>query len=102
MTIPKSKHTPRFGRIRNTDELGRLIRDYRINQNITLKKASGITRLGMRFLSELERGKETAQLGKAMLIINQLGLEIIIQPRGFSNPIPKVLLDQNKRLRSAK
>ena len=69
--------------IHTARELGALLRTLRVSQHITLEKASGITRLGMRFLSELERGKETAQLGKVIHIITQLGLEIVIRPRRY-------------------
>jgi hypothetical protein len=36
----------------------------------------------MRFLSEFERGKETAEIGKVLKALRTLGLEVIIQPRG--------------------
>ena len=69
--------------IHNASELGKLIRLFRVSQHFTLEKVSGMTNIGMRFLSELERGKETAQLGKVLQIINQLGLEVVIQARGY-------------------
>lgn len=69
-------------KIETAAELGQLIRDNRTDQHFTLERVSGMTHIGMRFLSELERGKETAQLGKVLQIIHQLGLEVIIQPRG--------------------
>jgi HTH-type transcriptional regulator / antitoxin HipB len=69
--------------IRNAAEFGTLIRRYRKNHHITLESVSGISQLSMRFLSELERGKETAELGKALKALQLLGLELIIQPRGY-------------------
>jgi len=71
-----------FGRIKTTRELGAAIRVFRKSHNLTLEKVSGLSNLSMRFLSELERGKETAEIGKALTVLNNLGLEIIIQPRG--------------------
>ena len=35
----------------------------------------------MRFLSELERGKETAEIGKALHALRLLGLEVVLSPR---------------------
>jgi len=64
-------------------ELGAIIRAFRKSQQLTLEKVSGLTNISMRFLSELERGKETAELGKALTMLNKLGLEVIIQPRGY-------------------
>jgi transcriptional regulator with XRE-family HTH domain len=74
--------SPQFGRIKTTAEFGKIIRAFRKGQNLTLEKVAGLTGLSIRFLSELERGKETAELGKALEILNKIGLEIIIQPRG--------------------
>jgi HTH-type transcriptional regulator/antitoxin HipB len=71
--------------IKNTHELGALIRTFRKSQHLTLETVSGMTNVSMRFLSELERGKETAELGKALAILSQLGLKIIIAPRGNSD-----------------
>lgn len=68
--------------IKNSHELGALIRAFRKSQHLTLETVSGMTNVSMRFLSELERGKETAELGKALTILSQLGLKIIIAPRG--------------------
>lgn len=72
-----------FGRIKTTSELGAIIRAFRKSQHLTLEKVSDISNLSMRFLSELERGKETAELGKTLAALNNLGLEILIQPRGY-------------------
>ena len=74
---------PQFGRVNSVKELGAVIREFRKSHQLTLEKVSGITNISMRFLSELERGKETAELGKALATINKLGLELIIQPRGY-------------------
>jgi HTH-type transcriptional regulator/antitoxin HipB len=76
---------PHFGRVKTAVDMGRLIRAHRKSQHLTLEKVSGLSNLGMRFLSELERGKETAELGKALEALNKLGLEVIIQPRGYKN-----------------
>jgi HTH-type transcriptional regulator/antitoxin HipB len=83
-------------KVTNANELGEIIRGYRKSQKITLEKVSGLANVGTRFLSELERGKETAELGKAINIINKLGLEIIIQPRGYSTTRPSVFNDIEK------
>lgn len=78
----KRKQKPQFGQVKTTKELGLLVRAMRKSQGATLEKLSGLTNVGMRFLSELERGKETIQLGKALYILNCLGLDMILLPRG--------------------
>lgn len=75
------KSAPKFGRIKTVAELGALLRAFRKSQGLTLEKVSGLSNVSMRFLSELERGKETAELGKALATLQNLGLEVIIQPR---------------------
>lgn len=69
-------------KVLTTRDLGSSIRAFRKSHHLTLEKVSGLTNLGMRFISELERGKETAEVGKILSLLNKLGLELIIQPRG--------------------
>jgi len=70
-----------YGTVRNAEELGKLVRAHRKSRVIALKKLGGLANLGVRFLSEFERGKETAEIGKVLKTLNTLGLEVIIQPR---------------------
>jgi y4mF family transcriptional regulator len=37
---------------------------------------------GVRFISDLENGKATCQLGKTLRVLESLGLEIILKPKG--------------------
>jgi len=83
MSNDRANDSLQFGQIKTTSEFGAIIRAFRKSQNLTLEKVSGISNLSMRFLSELERGKETAELGKALAVLNNLGLDIFIQPRGY-------------------
>lgn len=67
--------------VRNTAELGTLMRVHRKSRAIALEKIAGLSNLGIRFLSEIERGKETAEIGKVLKALQTLGLEVLIQPR---------------------
>ena len=78
------KYIPTATRVKTPAELGQVMREFRKSNDVTLQTMSGLSTLSMRFLSELERGKETAELGKALKALNLLGLEVVIQPRGFS------------------
>ena len=69
------------GAVRSVCELGQLVRSHRKEQQLTLKKLPGVGNLSMRFLSELERGKETAEIGKVLKALAMLGLEVTVQPR---------------------
>ncbi len=64
--------------VRTADDLGAAVRHARRSQDLTLEQLSGLSGLGVRFLSELERGKPTAQLGKALEVANLLGLRLVL------------------------
>lgn len=76
-----------YGTIRSAEELGRLARAHRKHRKLTLETISGLGNLSTRFLSEFERGKETAELGKVLTALRTLGLEVVVQPRGHK-PLP--------------
>ena len=73
-----------YGRIQTTEELGHLMRAHRKGKGLTLDTVSGLGNLSTRFLSEFERGKETAEIGKILKALRTLGLDVIVQPRGGS------------------
>lgn len=54
----------------------------RTQSGSTLKEAAGLAGVGVRFLLELEHGKKTASLGKALQVAERMGLEVWIVPRG--------------------
>lgn len=64
--------------IKNTRELGALIRKRRKAIGLTQLDAAGLCGVGERFLSELERGKSTASLGKALQVLHRLGFSVSI------------------------
>jgi HTH-type transcriptional regulator/antitoxin HipB len=61
--------------------LGKAIRRHRKSLGLTQQDAAGLCGVGERFLSELERGKESASLGKALQVIRRLGLRVILTDR---------------------
>jgi len=69
-------------KVSNTKELGALVRQRRKQAGLTLKDAAGMAGVGIRFLSELERGKPTLQLGLAIEVLQLFGLELDVRARG--------------------
>lgn len=69
-------------RVRSPEDLGRLARRERQRQDLTLDVVYSVTGLTTRFLSEFERGKPNASLGRVMQALQALGLEMLILPRG--------------------
>ena len=64
-----------------TAELGRLIRAHRKRRQLTIETVSGLANVSPRFLSELERGKATAEIGKVLKTLQTLGLDIVLKSR---------------------
>lgn len=76
-----SEQEPKYGRVRTVAELGALVRAHRKQREFTQERVAGVSNVGTRFLSEFERGKETVELGKALKVLQTLGLDVIIQKR---------------------
>lgn len=70
--------------VTNAGDIGRLVRERRKQAGLTLKDAAGIAGVGVRFLSEFERGKPTLQIGKVIEVLQLFGLELHVVRRGAS------------------
>lgn len=71
------------GKICSTQDIGSIIRAARKAQGASQADLAALCGVGVRFLSELESGKPTAELGKVLTVIQSLGLELSLQPRGW-------------------
>lgn len=69
-------------KITDSKALGRAIRDRRKELNYTQVYLSEFTGLSVTFISDLERGKPTAEIEKAIRLINILGMDILVERRG--------------------
>lgn len=69
-------------KITDAASLGNAIRSRRKELNYTQGYISEITGLSVSFLSDLENGKPTAEIGKTIEVINLLGLDILVEARG--------------------
>lgn len=68
-------------KITDAASLGNAIRSRRKELNYTQGYISEITGLSISFLSDLENGKPTAEIGKTIEVINLLGLDILVEAR---------------------
>lgn len=87
----KNQDQPKYGIVRDPEELGAVARAHRKSRHLTLQDTASVGGTGTRFLSEFERGKPTAQLGKAMETLRLLGLEVAIVPRGMEDRVQRLL-----------
>lgn len=65
--------------IKTCESMGKTIRNLRRSQGVTQTQLAGLSNTGIRFISDLENGKETCHFGKILHILNTLGVEIVIQ-----------------------
>ena len=68
--------------INSPAEFGATLRARRKQLHYTQAYISEVTGFSVSFLSDLERGKATAEMGKALLIANILGLDCTLTVRG--------------------
>ena len=66
-------------------DIGVAIRKKRKADGLTLADAAGLCGVGYRFMSDLENGKETVQVGKVLKVLTALGLEMTIEARKWPN-----------------
>ncbi len=69
-------------KVNNPKELGQYLLKERKNLKLTQREISEFADVGRKFIIELEKGKETAQLGKVFELLNNLGLELHLIKRG--------------------
>jgi y4mF family transcriptional regulator len=68
--------------IDNMKNLGALVRAIRKEQGLTQEQLCAVCGVGLRFLRELEQGKETCQIGKVIKTVQILGIDIYVLRRG--------------------
>jgi HTH-type transcriptional regulator/antitoxin HipB len=66
---------------RSAVDIGAAIRKKRKEDGLTLADAAGLCNVNYRFLSDLENGKATAQIGKVLQTLHALGIEIELKDR---------------------
>ena len=60
----------------DTNTLGAFIRQERRRQNVTQTELAALAGVGVRFLRELEHGKESCQLARTLVVLHTLGISI--------------------------
>lgn len=72
--------TPNAVPIRDAETLGQLIRRTRKQQGLNLETLAGLCGLSIRFLSELENGRESCGFGRIMMVLEALGIDLVAYP----------------------
>jgi HTH-type transcriptional regulator/antitoxin HipB len=61
-------------------QIGALIRSTRKSLGVTQRDLALTSGTGLRFVVDLERGKETCEIGKALTILQTLGIRLTLTP----------------------
>ena len=67
--------------IRTAADLGLYVSAHRKALRLNQLEIAGMANTGNRFIVELESGKKTIQLQKALDVIDLLGLEVVVRPK---------------------
>ena len=62
-------------------DIGAAIRKKRKEDGLTLADAAALCGVGYRFLSDVENGKATVQMGKVLEVLTALGLDLYVASR---------------------
>ncbi len=60
--------------------IGSLIRQTRKSLGVTQKDLALTSGTGLRFVIDLEKGKETCEVGKALTVLQTLGIKLTLTP----------------------
>lgn len=68
-------------RVNDARDLGALIAEERKRQHMTQGELAGLSGVGITFISKLENGKSTSELGKVLDVVATLGLNVYVEER---------------------
>jgi HTH-type transcriptional regulator / antitoxin HipB len=75
-----------FGKIADVRQIGDAIRKKRRAIGMRQAELAALSGVGPRFLSELENGKPTAEIGRVLRVLQRLGLDLWLRPRAPDGP----------------
>ncbi len=61
----------------DSKKLGLILKNHRKSLGLTQTDVALSCGVGIRFISDLENGKSSCQIGKALLVIESIGLKLI-------------------------
>ncbi len=87
----ESSEAPIITIVSGPETMGALVRARRKAAGLTQAQAAGLAGVGNRFLSELERGKKTLEFARVLQVLERLGFELAVVPRGAKLSIRSTL-----------
>ena len=65
--------------IKTSEDIGKLVKETRKKQGFTQIQLAQLSNVGARFLSDLENGKQTCEVGKVLKILANLGIKLEVR-----------------------
>lgn len=80
--LPNGKKPPSKATVRTVRDLGEIVQRTRKEQKLNQIDVAGLAGCGNRFIVDLEKGKETIRMQKAIDVLELLGLELVVVSKG--------------------
>jgi HTH-type transcriptional regulator / antitoxin HipB len=61
-------------------DIGKLVQETRKGLGVTQKELALTAGTGLRFIIDLEKGKETCEIGKVLTVLQTLGIKMVLTP----------------------
>ena len=68
--------------VRDATEIGAVLRRARKRQGLTQQGLADLVGVGVRFVSEVERGKGTAEVDRVIDLLRGVGIDVFLAARG--------------------
>ena len=65
------------------EQIGKIVRTTRKQMRVTQADLALASGTGLRFIVDLEKGKPSCQIGKALTVLQTLGVEVSLSPRAL-------------------
>lgn len=65
--------------VQTVAEIGKRVRAERKRRGLTQQDFAALVGVGVRFVSDLERGKPTLHLEKTLLVLRNLGFDLVLE-----------------------
>ncbi len=69
-------------KVRDAKDIGELLRRARKRQGLTQQELADLVGVGVRFVSEVERGKGSAEIDRVIDLLRGVGIDVFLQSRG--------------------
>lgn len=73
--------------ISSIKDIGNLVKETRVKQQLTQVQLAQLSNVGTRFLSDLENGKPTCEIEKTLKVLSNLGIKLVVEDKYFQSNV---------------